>query len=83
MTTKKVMKGKYVANVTIEFECQEGTLGFKRFEEIKQSMNDGTIDKALKEYIEDDLGEYGHAAVERLYTDIFVCEVNNETNKSK
>lgn len=73
MTTKNVIKGKYVATVVIEFEYNDHSPGVKRFADIKEYISGSDMDEDLRSLIIDELMPFnGEVSVMKQYADVYV-----------
>lgn len=74
-----MIKGKYVATVTIDFNINEAEPSLKPFDEIRDEIrHDLTPD--IQKMLEEEFGEYGKVAVSQLYADAY--QVKEESNEN-
>lgn len=65
-----MIKGRYVAQVTIDYEVKEDMPGLLPFETLKDVVQNQTTD-AIKAMLEDEMGEVGKITVEQQYADLW------------
>ncbi|MDB7956287.1 hypothetical protein PNE00_15050 [Flavonifractor plautii] len=68
-----MIKGRYVAQVTIDYEVKEDMPGLLPFETLKDVVQNQTTD-AIKAMLEDEMGEVGKITVEQQYADLWKTE---------
>ena len=60
----RMVKGKYVAMVEIDFDFDENAKGYPPFEKIRENLNEST-DKGIRELIQEDVDGIGMVKVHR------------------
>lgn len=73
MSTKNVIKGKYVATVVIEFEYDDNSPGVKKFADIKEYISSSDMDEDLRSLIIDELMPFnGEVSVIKQFADAYI-----------
>lgn len=68
-----MFKGRYVAQVTIDFEVDENTPGLLPFDQLKDAVQNQTSD-AIKGMLEEEMGDIGKIAVVQQFADLWKTE---------
>lgn len=70
----RMIKGKWVGTVTIDFLVDEKTDGLLPFNEVKDGVENGGIDSDLQKLIQDEIGELGTVVVKKQFANLHLSD---------